>query len=245
MMRSVDRVAGQVPQGVVHPAHVPLEAEAQAAVIGGPRHHGPRGGFLGEGRNIRKIGVHAAVQLVQQRDRPEVLAPAVLVRDPLAVVARVVAVEHRSDCVDAYAVRVVPVEPEVRARQQEAAYLVAVVVEDQALPVGVEPETRIGVFIEVRSVELRERVLVIREMRRHPVEDDPDATLVQVIDERHEALRRSIARRGRKVARCLISPRPVEGVLHQWQQLDVGEPAPFDMVGQRATQRDVVVLHAP
>ncbi len=37
----VDGVMGHIFQGVVHPAHVPFEAEAQAAQVIGPGDHGP------------------------------------------------------------------------------------------------------------------------------------------------------------------------------------------------------------
>ena len=65
-------------------------------------------------------------------------------------------------------------------REQEAAHLVAAVVEDVAAPVGVEALPRVGVLVQVRAVEVGQAVLVGREVRRHPVEDHADAVLVQV-----------------------------------------------------------------
>jgi hypothetical protein len=59
---------------------------------------------------------------------------------------------------------VVAVEPEHGARQEEAAYLVAAVVEDVAVPVGVKPLTRVGVLEEVGAVEERRPVFVGREV---------------------------------------------------------------------------------
>ena len=47
----------QVLQRVVHPAHVPLEAEAEAAEIRRPRHHRPGRGFLGDGLHVGMIAV--------------------------------------------------------------------------------------------------------------------------------------------------------------------------------------------
>ena len=49
-----------------------------------------------------------------------------------------------------------------------------------------EALARVGVLEQVRAVEVREAVLVVREVRRHPVEDHADAGLVQLVDERHE-----------------------------------------------------------
>ena len=56
----------------------------------------------------------------------------------------------------------------------------AAVVEDRAVPIRMEALARIGVLVEVRAVEVCQAVLVGREMRRHPVEDDADAAPVQV-----------------------------------------------------------------
>ena len=169
----------------------------------GPRHHRPRGRLLGDGLHVGVLAVDGLVERAQELDRLEVLVAAVLVRDPLARLARVVEVEHRRDRVDAQAVDVVLVEPEQRAREQEAAHLVAAVVEDVAVPVGVEALARIGVLVEVRAVEVGEAVLVGREVRRHPVEDHADAALVQVIDEVHEVLRRAVARASARSSRSI------------------------------------------
>ena len=156
-----------------------------------------------------------------------------LVGDPLAVPARVVEVEHRRDGVDAQAVDVVAVEPEHGARHQERAHLVAAVVEDAALPLGVEALARVGVLEEMRAVEVAEAVLVVREVRRHPVEDDADAALVQAVDERHEVLRRAVARAGREVAGGLVAPRSVERMLGDRHELDVREAHVRGVVRER------------
>ena len=130
----------------------------------------------------------------------------------------------------------VRVEPEERAREQEAAHLVAAVVEDEAVPVGVEALPRVAVLVEVRAVEVAEPVLVGREVRRHPVEDDADAALVQAVDQVHQVLRRAVAAGRREVAGRLVAPRAVERVLHHRQELDVREAELGDVVGQRLGQ---------
>ena len=109
------------------------------------------------------LAVRQRVQLLQERDRLEVLAAAEPVRHPLPCLARVVEVQHRRDRVDAQAVDVILLEPEQRVRQQEVADLVAAVVEDQRAPVLVLALPRIGVLVERGAVEARQAVRVLRE----------------------------------------------------------------------------------
>ena len=176
------------------------------------------------------------VQPAQERDGLEVLASAVDVGDPLALLAGVVEVEHGGHRIDAQAVGVVDVEPVLGAAQQEASHLVAAVVEDEAVPVRVQALPRVAVLVEVRSVEVAEAVVIGREVRRHPVEDHADAVLVQHVDEVHEVLGRAVAARGREVARRLVAPGAVEGMLHDRQQLDVREALGAGVLRQQRRQ---------
>ena len=136
VVAAVHRLLAEVVERVVHPAHVPLEVEAQPALGGGSRHRRPGGRLLGGHQHAGLVAVGDLVQLPQEADRLEVLAPAVLVGHPLPGGARVVAVEHRRHGVHAQPVRVVLAQPVEGARHQEVAHLVAPVVEDQRAPVG-------------------------------------------------------------------------------------------------------------
>ena len=57
-----ERVRRAVAQHVVHPAHVPLEVEAQTAVVTRLGHHRPCGGLLGDHHNVRMIGQDVFVE---------------------------------------------------------------------------------------------------------------------------------------------------------------------------------------
>src|SRR4051794_7117461 len=127
----MDRILLHVLEHVVHPAHVPFVREPQAAEVHGTGDAGEGRGLLRRRHRARMLAMRQAVQLLQETDRLEVLAPAVLIRDPLSRLARVIEVEHRRDGVHAEAVDVVLLEPEQRVRQQEIADLVAPVIEDQ------------------------------------------------------------------------------------------------------------------
>ena len=246
---AVNRVLGEVLERVVHPAHVPLEAEADAAQVCRTRDAGEGGRLLRDRHDPGKATVDALVHLTQEGDGLEVLAPAVDVRRPLAGLARVVEVEHRGDGVDPQPVDVVALAPEQRVGDEEVAHLGASEVEDQRAPVGMLAALGVGVLVQCRAVESAQGEVVGREVGRHPVDDHPDPRVVEHVDHRGEVVRRSEARRRRVVAGDLVAPRAVERVLGHRQQLNVGEPerpaVRDELLGSLpvAQPRAVVVAH--
>ncbi len=82
---------------------------------------------------------------------------------------------------------------------------------------------RVLVLVQRGSVEPRERPVVAREVRGHPVEDHADLLPVQLVDERAEVVRIAEARGRREVAGDLVAPRAAVRMLHHRQQLDVRE----------------------
>src|ERR1035441_4649899 len=155
MPGAVNGITGEVVERVMHPAHVPLEAEAEPTRVGRPGDPRPRRGLLRDHHDVGKRPVHLSVAGLEKLDRLEVLVATEAVRDPLSALARVVEVEHRSHPVHAQPVGMEPVEPEARAGDQEAANLTAAEVEDPALPVGVHSLADVGVLIEMSAVETR------------------------------------------------------------------------------------------
>ena len=114
MPRTVHRVAPQVLQHVVHPAEVPLEVELEAAALGRGGHSRPRGRLLGDDDRTRRRMVDLTRQLAHEGDGLEVLTATVDVGNPLAVVAGVVAIEHRRHGIHAKPVDVVLLDPPAR-----------------------------------------------------------------------------------------------------------------------------------
>ncbi len=108
----------------------------------------------------------------------------------------------------------------------------AAVVEDEAVPVGVDALAGIAVLVEVRTVEQSQSVFVVGEVGGHPVEDHADAALVEAVDQEHEVLGSPVAAGGGEVAGGLVAPGAVERVLHDRQELDVGEAQRVDVVRQ-------------
>ena len=58
----------QIVAHVVHPAHVPLEVEAEAAILGGPCDERPRGRLLGDHQRVRVDGKRSLVERAQEVD---------------------------------------------------------------------------------------------------------------------------------------------------------------------------------
>src|SRR6266478_22781 len=186
------------------------------------------------------------VQEAEERDGAEVLAPAELVRHPLARLARVVKIERGRDGVDPETIDVIAVEPEEGAIEQEARDLMASVVEDERAPVGMLALPRVSVLVEVGAIEVDKTMRISREVCRDPVEDDADAATVEMVHEGHELPRAAIAARRGEVADRLITPRAVERMLHHGQELDVGKAHVLDvireLVGQLAVVEKAVAL---
>ena len=170
VVAAMDRVLRDVIQGVVHPPHVPLVAEAQAAPVDRPRHHRPRRRLLGDGGGVAVPRVERRVGALEEFDGVDVLAAAVAVRNPAAGRPAVVEIEHRGDRIDAQPVDAVALQPEQRVRRQEVRHLDAAVVVDQRAPVEMAALHRVGVLVERGAVEMAEPVRIVGEMPRHPVE---------------------------------------------------------------------------
>ena len=130
--------------------------------------------------------------------------------------------------------------------KQEVADLGPAVVEDLRAPVAVLAQPGVGMLVEVRPVEVAQAVGIVGEVGRHPVEDHAVAVPVQVVDEVDEVVRRAVPRGRREVADRLISPAPVERMLGDRQELDVGEMGMVEMgdqlLGQLAIVEEPVAL---
>src|SRR4051794_35410312 len=113
--------------------------------------------------------------MTQEADRLQVFASAVDVGYPLAGLAAVVPIEHRGDRIDTQPVDMEMLEPVQRARDQESLHLATAEIVDQCIPVAVEAFARILMLIKRGAVEAHETVRIIGEMRRPPIENDPDA----------------------------------------------------------------------
>ena len=230
-----------VAEEVVHPAHVPLKREAEAVLVQIAGHAGPRRGLLRDHDRAGREPADHRIHVLQEADRLEVMVSAVLVRDPLSVLLSVVQVEHGRDRVHAQAVGVESVQPVERVRDQEVLHFVPAVVKDQGAPLRVLALARVRMLVEGQAVELLEAVGVLREMRRHPVQDHADPVPVAQIHEIHEAGGVAEAAGRREIPGDLVAPGLVQRVLHHRQQLDVVEAFLLHILHEPI--RDVAVAH--
>ena len=90
----------------------------------------------------------------------------------------------------------------------------------------------IGILIQRAAVETRKRMAVAGKVSGNPVEQNADSAAVQVVDEEAQIVRVAMAAGRCEVARGLVAPGFVERMLHDRQQLDVGEPQGPDVLGQ-------------
>jgi hypothetical protein len=224
MMLPVDRVLRHVGERVVHPAHVPLEREAEPILLHRPGHAG------------QAVLSSAMVTAPGARSRTSRFVPrrksiaSRFSRPPWRFgihspsVPRIVEVEHRGDRIDPQRVDVELLEPVDRVRAQEVRDLPPPEVVDERVPVAVEAQARVLVLVERGAVEPGEAVLVRGEMRGHPVEDHADPGAVQAVDHRGEVgVACRSARGGGEEADGLVAPGAGEGMFRDGQELHMGE----------------------
>src|SRR6266576_340526 len=88
---------------------------------------------------------------------------------------------------------------------------------------------------------------IVWKMRRHPIQDDADALLMQMVDQEFEVSRRSITIRRRKVAGGLIPPRAEKRMFHDRHKLNVSEAQASHVISKverqfAIGQRPIVLL---
>ena len=130
-------------------------------------------------------------------------------------------------------------QPEEGIAHQEILDLMPAIIKNVRPPILVFSLPRIGVLVEVCPVELPQRVRVLGEVRRHPIQNDPDPVLVAAIDQCHEIGRAPESARRRKVAGHLVPPRSIEGMLHDGEEFQMGE-SHFQEIGNKLLRHLVV-----
>src|ERR1700722_20923986 len=90
MVVAVNGILRHVAQYIVHPAHVPLQAEAKSAEVDGAGYLRPGSGFLRDHHRVRVCTIDVFVQSAQKMNRVQVFFPAEAVGYPLSFAATVI-----------------------------------------------------------------------------------------------------------------------------------------------------------
>ena len=181
------------------------------------------------------------VQLAQEGHGFQIFLAAVLVGLPLALLAVVVQIQHGGHGIHAQTVDVVLLQPVQSAGDQEALHLAAAEVEHHGAPLLVLAALGVRVLIAGLPVKVVQAELVLGEVGGHPVHDDADAGFMELIHKGHEVLGGAVAAGGGEIARDLIAPASIEGVLHDGQQLHVGVAHLLDVRDELVGQLGIVV----
>ena len=212
-----------VVEDIVHPSHVPLQVEAQAAFRDRMRYLGPGGGLLRDHQHIVMGGEDPLIELLQEIHGLQVLIAAVDIADPRSVLAAIVKIQHGGYGVYPQSVDVKHFQPEEGRRVEEGADFVPPIVKDTGTPVGVFSLAQIGIFIAGLSVKLIESEGVLREVGGYPVQNHAHTGLVELVDEIHQVVGCAKAAGGRKISGTLIAPGVVQRMLGDGQQLHMGK----------------------
>ena len=156
----------------------------------------------------------------------------------------VVVVKHGGHAVEAEAVEVVLLQPELEVGEQEVDDLVLAVVEQLGVPRRVILRDEVLVVGAVKAVETL--VGVLAGVGMHHVQKHEHAHLVRGVDEVLEVLGVAVPRGGGEEIRHLIAKGGVVGMLHDGHELDGVVPcllhAVEDAVGKFAVGADGFVL---
>ena len=150
----VDRILVQVPQGVIHPPHVPLKSEPKPTSVSWGGHSGPGCGLFGDHDDARIVLVGGGICFLQEADGFKVLAAAVNIGAPRSVRTRVVQIKHGSYRVDSQPIDVEFAQPVQCVGNKEVPYLSTAKVEHQRAPVRVFPTQRVRVLIKLCAIEV-------------------------------------------------------------------------------------------
>ena len=183
---------------VVGDAHRHAVVKADAAVLESAGQSGHAAHLLGNGDGMGIDGVDQHVGQREIGDGIGVLAAIVIIVIAAECLSQAVAViEHRGHAIEAEAVKLVLLQPELAVGQQEIQHGILAVIEAQRVPCRVFA-LAIAVEVQVaRAVKAAQALdLVLHRMGVHDVHDNGHAGGMGVIDEVFQLLRSAETRRG-------------------------------------------------
>jgi hypothetical protein len=104
-------------------------------------------------------------------------------------------------------------KPEAGAGKQKRSNFMSAKIEDAGFPIGMKALLGISMLEEMATIEVGQSMLIIGEVGRHPIENNAQAILVKMINEKHKILRRAVSAGWRKVVAGLVTPRAIKRML--------------------------------
>ena len=132
-------------------------------------------------------------------------------------------------------------DPEHGVADKERLDLRLRIIEDECAPFLMLADTRILVLVTGRTVEAHQTFLILREMRRYPVENDRDSVLMEMIHEEFKICRCAEPAGHRIVAYDLISPGIIQRMLEDRHELYMRVPHLLTIL--RQILRNLTVVH--
>ena len=226
----------KVAEYVVHPAHIPLEVESQAAHVRRLRNLRKSSRLLGNADHLRILLVNGLVKLANEFDCFKVMVATHAVRHPFAILAAVVEVEHGGHRIDPEARNAETVDPGKGASDQKASHFGPAVIEDQRVPFGMPSLPWVLMLEKTSPVKPGEGELVGWEMGGYPIDDHSYSRILACIHQDLEFAWRTIPVRGCVEARYLIAPGSTEGIFAGRKKLHVRETHVEEVRGQAIGQ---------
>ncbi len=183
--------------------------------------------------------------MLEELNSLKVLVAAVDICSPFALLPVIVKVEHGRHSVYSETVHMELVEPVISAGNKERAYLSLTVIENSGAPCLMLLFAVICVFVAAGAVELIETCLVLGKVCRYPVKDNADACGVEHIYHLSHVVGSSVARGRCKIARYLIAPRSVVGVLRQGHELNMSIGHLLEIRYDLLSKRDIIKENFP
>ncbi len=221
MILTIDRIFADIAQSIVHPAHIPLITEPETAHRSRARNHRPCGRLLGTGTGAAVQTINQFVHSPQKGDCFQIFVTAVNVGNPLAGIAGIIEIKHRSHRVHPQAVNVIFPQPVKGVGAQIVKNFGTAVVINFGSPVFVFAFARIGVLIEVGAVKFTQPVAVLRKVGRNPVHDHRNPRLVKLVYQITQIVGGAETAGRRKHTDDLIAPRSIQRMFGQRQKFDV------------------------
>ena len=215
--RTIGKICLYIVKRVVHPAHIPFQMKTEASIFRRISHKRPGGRLFCDHKRFGEVGAYRFIALLHKFDRIEILFGALFVEFLLCrIIHTKIEVQNAGHAIHTDTVDMKFAYPIQKIGDKKAAHLAAAHIKFERAPVGM-----LFFFEQFFAIKTRKAMRVLAKTTRYPVENNANVLLVAAINKMTQAIGRTIARGGRKIARDLVSPRSIKRMFHERHNLDV------------------------